>query len=84
MLELSLFSQAMEVLESLRIENDEDPEVFYLEGWAWGLVAEALDLNTLSEPIEGIETSEDCLQESKKALERCLKVSNRHLTRWSS
>lgn len=77
MLELSLHASALEILQRLENEDDEDPEVWYLSGWAWWLLGE-------SRPEEAPSTGEEesraeCWSEGKLCLENYMRVRRRVL-----
>lgn len=73
LLEMSLHSSALEILQRLENENDEDAEVLYLSGWAWWLLGETRLTTGESEESEE-ETRDECWSESKLCLENYLKV----------
>lgn len=70
-LELSLHSNALEILQRLENEDDEDGEIWYLSGWAWWLLGEEREENE-STPEE--ESRGECWSEAKLCLENYLKV----------
>ena len=72
LLELSEHVSALEILNRLENEDDEDSEIWYLSGWAWWLLGEA---RAASEPSDEEENQAECWSEAKLCLENYLKVS---------
>lgn len=70
-LELSAHVPALEILQRLENEDDEDPEVWYLSGWAWWLLGE--DRGEASSTDEE-ESREECWSEAKLCLQNYLTV----------
>lgn len=71
-LELSQHVPALEILQTLEGEDDEDSETWYLSGWAWWLLGES----RAGKPSTDTEESkEECWSEAKLCLENYLKVS---------
>lgn len=71
LLEMSLHAAALEILQQLENEDDEDPEVWYLSGWAWWLLGESRGEG----PRTGDDESrEECWSEGKLCLENYLRV----------
>jgi predicted Zn-dependent protease len=78
LLECELYGPAIEVLQGLEGENDEDMEVQYLLGLAWSLLGEAKA--TDKQLVAGSDRQEDvdeCKEEARGSLETFLKVSSR-------
>ncbi|GAA5827045.1 hypothetical protein JCM11251_002220 [Rhodosporidiobolus azoricus] len=73
-LELSAHVPALEILNRLENEDDEDSEVWYLSGWAWWLLGEERDGK---ESTEDEENKEECWSEAKLCLENYLKLEQR-------
>ncbi|KAM0755738.1 TPR-like protein [Meredithblackwellia eburnea MCA 4105] len=73
LLELSDHVPALEILQQLENEDDEDPEMWYLSGWAWWLLGEG---RGAAPPQEGEETREECWSESKLCLENYLRLDS--------
>ncbi|KAI5481447.1 TPR domain containing protein [Pseudohyphozyma bogoriensis] len=72
-LELTLHVPALEILQRLENEDDEDPEVWYLSGWAWWLLGETRgDASTAEE-----ESKSECWSESRLCLENYLRLDER-------
>ena len=72
-LELSQHVPALEILQTLEGEDDEDSETWYLSGWAWWLLGESRDGRPSTETEE---SKEECWSEAKLCLENYLKVSS--------
>ncbi|KAL8286259.1 hypothetical protein RQP46_004747 [Phenoliferia psychrophenolica] len=71
LLEMSLHAAALEILQQLENEDDEDPEIWYLSGWAWWLLGESRGEG----PRTGDEESrEECWSESKLCLDNYLRL----------
>ncbi len=76
LIELSLFDEALTVLQINQTEDDEDPQVWYLFGWTYYLVAEAQtaaeDEGPLPAPREIQELQTDAVEclETVLALEK--------------
>ncbi|GAA5922027.1 Acl4p [Sporobolomyces koalae] len=75
LLELSQHVPALEILQTLEGEDDEDSETWYLSGWAWYLLGEARGANASSTNEE--ESREECWSEAKLCLENYLKIEER-------
>lgn len=73
LLELSLHASALEILQRLENEDDEDPEIWYLSGWAWWLLGESRGVD--SEENLDEENQGECWSEGKLCLENYLRVS---------
>lgn len=73
LLELSLHVEALEILQRLENEDDEDPEVWYLSGWAWWLLGETRSIETVVDAEE--ENQGECWSEGKLCLDNYLRVS---------
>ncbi|GAA6006428.1 hypothetical protein JCM10207_004931 [Rhodosporidiobolus poonsookiae] len=73
-LELSEHTAALEILNRLENEDDEDTEVWYLSGWAWWLLGEARGDKPSTEEEE---SREECWSEAKLCLENYLKLEER-------
>lgn len=71
LLELSLHSAALEILQQLENEDDEDAEVWYLSGWAWWLLGEERGPGRRTGDDE---SREECWSEGKLCLENYLRV----------
>jgi hypothetical protein len=72
LLELSLHSSALEILQRLENEDDEDGGIWYLSGWAWWLLGEErADVESTGEE----ESKAECWSESRLCLENYLRVS---------
>ncbi|ORY73443.1 hypothetical protein BCR35DRAFT_307195 [Leucosporidium creatinivorum] len=74
LLELSMHAEALEILQRLENEDDEDSEVWYLSGWAWWLLGE-------SRPEEAPSTDEEesrgeCWSEGKLCLENYMRLND--------
>ncbi|KIY44158.1 TPR-like protein [Fistulina hepatica ATCC 64428] len=67
-LELSLFSPALLVLQSIMASNDQDVEAWYLEGWCFYLMAENAKEN--GGQLEEI-SWQDLAQDARDSLETC-------------
>jgi hypothetical protein len=92
LLELHLYSPALTVLQVLTTADDEDPEVWYLGGWACFLMMEAkkalppapsAESNTHNEPEDDDDnweswTWEELGAEARERLERCQLVRLLH------
>ncbi|GAA5857129.1 hypothetical protein JCM8547_007977 [Rhodosporidiobolus lusitaniae] len=74
-LELSAHVPALEILNRLENEDDEDSEVWYLSGWAWYLLGEGRDGKTSTDEEE---SKEECWSEGKLCLENYLKLYERN------
>lgn len=70
-LELSQHVPALEILQTLEGEDDEDSETWYLSGWAWWLLGESRGDKASN---ENEESKEECWSEAKLCLENYLKV----------
>ncbi|GAA5985824.1 hypothetical protein JCM5350_006900 [Sporobolomyces pararoseus] len=73
-LELSQHVPALEILQTLEGEDDEDSETWYLSGWAWWLLGESRDGKPSTETEE---SKEECWSEAKLCLENYLKIEER-------
>jgi tetratricopeptide (TPR) repeat protein len=73
LLELSMHAEALEILQRLENEDDEDSEVWYLSGWAWWLLGESRPEGAPSTDEE--ESREECWSEGKLCLENYMRVS---------
>ena len=73
LLELSEHVSALEILNRLENEDDEDSEIWYLSGWAWWLLGES---RAGKETTEEEESQAECWSEAKLCLENYLKVSD--------
>ncbi|KAK4054832.1 hypothetical protein OIV83_000756 [Microbotryomycetes sp. JL201] len=79
LIELELYESALEVLNLLEQEDDEDQEMWYLSGWAWHLLGESR-AGTSSEATsdededERPETQAECWSESKLCLENYMRL----------
>ena len=71
LLEVSEYSFALEVLQRLENEDDEDIEIWYLSGWSWWLLGTERGVSNLEEQ----ESKEECWSEGKLCLENFLRVS---------
>ncbi|PRQ76863.1 hypothetical protein AAT19DRAFT_12281 [Rhodotorula toruloides] len=76
-LELSEHVPALEILNRLENEDDEDSEVWYLSGWAWWLLGEARGDKPRAEDDE---SKEECWSEAKLCLENYLRLEERDPT----
>ncbi|SGY34697.1 BQ5605_C002g01669 [Microbotryum silenes-dioicae] len=85
LLELQRFSDALEVLQRLEMEDDEDPEVWYLSGWSWWLLGSSREegankgdgaVGTI-EGEEAVESKEECWSEARLCMENYLKLDER-------
>ncbi|GJN91518.1 hypothetical protein Rhopal_004541-T1 [Rhodotorula paludigena] len=74
-LELSEHTAALEILHGLESEDDENPEVWYLSGWAWWLLGERRGENAPSTEEE--ESREECWSEAKLCLENYMRLEER-------
>lgn len=72
-LELSQHVPALEILQTLEGEDDEDSETWYLSGWAWWLLGESRGDKASS---ANEESKEECWSEAKLCLKNYLKVRN--------
>lgn len=63
---------ALEVLHQLEGEDDENPEVWYLSGWAWWLLGEARGAQ--ESVAEDEESQGECWSEAKLCLQNYLTV----------
>jgi predicted Zn-dependent protease len=70
-LELSAHVPALEILQRLENEDDEDPEVWYLSGWAWWLLGEERGEAASTDEEE---SREECWSEAKLCLQNYLTV----------
>ncbi|GAA6011139.1 hypothetical protein JCM8202_003912 [Rhodotorula sphaerocarpa] len=75
-LELSEHVPALEILNRLEDEDDEDSEVWYLSGWAWWLLGESRGEAPAAEDDE-VESREECWSESRLCLENYLRLEER-------
>ncbi|GAA5962872.1 hypothetical protein JCM21900_005641 [Sporobolomyces salmonicolor] len=73
-LELSEHVPALEILQRLENEDDEDSEVWYLSGWAWWLLGES---RGDAESTEKEESREECWSEAKLCLENYIRLEER-------
>ncbi|GAA5913189.1 hypothetical protein JCM8208_001696 [Rhodotorula glutinis] len=74
-LELGVHVSALEVLHQLEGEDDENPEVWYLSGWAWWLLGESRgDKSTVGEDEE---SQAECWSEAKLCLQNYLTLEER-------
>ncbi|GAA6014812.1 hypothetical protein JCM11491_002125 [Sporobolomyces phaffii] len=73
-LELSQHVPALEILQTLEGEDDEDSETWYLSGWAWWLLGES---RAGLASTEQQESKEECWSEAKLCLENYLKIEER-------
>lgn len=71
-LEVSLYASALEILQRLENEDDEDGDIWYLSGWAWWLLG---DERAGAPPAADVETKDECWSEGKLCLENYLRVS---------
>ncbi|KAM0793160.1 hypothetical protein ACM66B_000634 [Microbotryomycetes sp. NB124-2] len=78
LIELELYESALEILNVLEQEDDEDQEMWYLSGWAWHLLGESRAGQTLVEQVddeeERPETQAECWSESKLCLENYMRL----------
>ncbi|KAK4699576.1 hypothetical protein P7C70_g6683, partial [Phenoliferia sp. Uapishka_3] len=74
LLELSLSSDALEILQQLENEDDEDPEVWYLSGWAWWLLGEQRGDGEGRMGEDGEENKGECWSEGRLCLENYLRL----------
>lgn len=81
LLELSMHAEALEILQRLENEDDEDSEVWYLSGWAWWLLGESRPEGAPS--TEDEESRAECWSESKLCLENYMRVRD-HLSSFSA
>lgn len=70
-IELKQFADALEILQGLEMEDDEDTDMWYLSGWAWWLLGEVRQEKGVA---DGEEPPKECWNESRLALENYLKV----------
>lgn len=77
LLELSLHRDALEILQRLEQEDDEDPEMWYLSGWAWWLLGESLPATDEASADDEGESRAQSWSESKLCLENYMRVSVR-------
>lgn len=71
-LEVSLYASALEILQRLENEDDEDGDIWYLSGWAWWLLGEE---RAGAPEVPDVETKDECWSEGKLCLENYLRVS---------
>lgn len=76
-LELGEYRNAIEILQRLEREDDEDAETWYLMGWSWWLLGEqrpeqALATNGNGKVDDEVETRQECWSEAKLCLENYL------------
>ncbi|BGP12618.1 hypothetical protein JCM10213v2_000535 [Rhodosporidiobolus nylandii] len=76
-LELGEQVPALEILNRLENEDDEDPEVWYLSGWAWWQLGEVRGAKEKKDGEEEEESKEECWSEAKLCLENYLKLDER-------
>lgn len=69
---MSLYSSALEILQRLENEDDEDPEIWYMSGWAWWLLGEE---RGEQESTGEEESRDECWSEGRLCLENFLRVS---------
>ncbi|GAA5875881.1 hypothetical protein JCM16303_004032 [Sporobolomyces ruberrimus] len=74
-LELSLHVPALEILQTLEGEDDEDSETWYLSGWAWWLLGKSRAEQPTADQDQ--ESKEECWSEAKLCLENYLKIEER-------
>ncbi|SCV68444.1 BQ2448_565 [Microbotryum intermedium] len=84
LLELQRFGDALDVLQRLEMEDDEDPEVWYLSGWSWWLLGssreESAKKGDEAGTIEGdepVESQEECWSEARLCFENYLKLDEK-------
>lgn len=70
-LELSEHVPALQILNRLEDEDDEDSEVWYLSGWAWWTLGETRRPDAQDEEVE---SQAECWSESRLCLENYLRV----------
>jgi hypothetical protein len=71
-LELELFTPALQVLQGIMSEDDQDVEAWYLEGWCFFLMAEKA--KEAGSEVEGLGWQE-LAQDARDCLETCQTVS---------
>ena len=92
--ELSLLDEALKVLQVNQLEDDEDPEIWYLFGWIYylmgGFVPEMLTLemaieqygshasNLVFDKDQLQQWQSDCLSDSKECLEMVLRLHEKY------
>ncbi|KAH8920598.1 hypothetical protein BT69DRAFT_1321334 [Atractiella rhizophila] len=64
LIELELYQSALEILDGLEAEDDEDAEVAYLKGWCWFLRGETWDEKEHDQELSDASKEED--EESEK------------------
>ncbi|KAK4058104.1 hypothetical protein OIO90_000843 [Microbotryomycetes sp. JL221] len=75
LIELELYESALEILNVLEQEDDEDQEMWYLSGWAWNLLGQQRSgPEQVSAPEDDQETAPECLSESKLCLENYMRL----------
>ncbi|BGP44695.1 hypothetical protein JCM10450v2_000509 [Rhodotorula kratochvilovae] len=73
-LELGVHVAALEILHQLEGEDDENPEVWYLSGWAWWLLGES---RAETPATEDEESQGECWSEAKLCLQNYLTLEER-------
>jgi hypothetical protein len=71
-LELADYTSALEILQQVENENDEDAEIWYLSGYTWYLLGEQREKGGKTDEQE---SKEECWSEGKLCFENYLKVS---------
>ena len=74
---MSEYAPALQVLQRLENEDDEDLEIWYLSGWSWWLLGESRGEDWEGE--DGEEGREECWSEGRLCLENFLRVSLSYL-----
>lgn len=71
-IELEMYSQALEILQTVFATDDEEVEAWYLQGWCFVLMSEQVTQNGVK--IEEL-GREELAQDARDCLETCRQVS---------